>query len=375
MKKKGFTLIELLAVIVLLAIISLIIFPIVTNQINTSKENLYDVQVENIIKAAKDMILNNQDLLDENHVIPTLISIEDLQTTTSDGVSYLEEGDILSPIDNTKMNGTVIITYDTTTKEYTYEYQEKTKEQLASLIVTPAAKTVIASQSVIYTNERQSGLFEDVTNNEYVFRGGEPKNFLKIGTDLWRIISINKDTYEMKIAKTTRTTKSVWTNDTTKENYILANGLKIYEDLNSSFYNSLNIKDQIVENAKWNVGVVSLTNKDIKSIMQEEAKSTLNANVGLLTVSDIARATYTLSCRTDMTDEACYATNYLILSNTYFLANTKGSEVYVVDGTSITTQDVQKQAVVVPVIYLQASAQVETGHEGTSTDPYVLKVN
>ena len=149
--KKGFTLVELLAVIVVLAVISLIIFPIVTSQINSSKKDLYEVQVDNIIRAAKDMVLDNPSLLDENHIITTLISIKDLKSTTNtSGVSYLEDEDIKNPQTGEIMNGTVIIKYDSNKKGYVYEYQEKSKDELSSLIVTPAAKTVIANQSVIY---------------------------------------------------------------------------------------------------------------------------------------------------------------------------------------------------------------------------------
>ena len=125
MNKKGFTLVELLAVIIVISVVSLIIFPVVTKQISKSKQDLYNIQVENIIKAAKDMVLDNRELLDENHIVPTLISIEEMQTATNkDGVHYLEEGTIKSPLDESVMNGTVVITYDESSKGYKYEYKE-----------------------------------------------------------------------------------------------------------------------------------------------------------------------------------------------------------------------------------------------------------
>ena len=51
--KKGFTLIEMLAVIVILAIISLIIFPEVNKVIKSSKEKSYKTQIDNLIDATK----------------------------------------------------------------------------------------------------------------------------------------------------------------------------------------------------------------------------------------------------------------------------------------------------------------------------------
>lgn len=51
--KKGFTLVELLGVIVILGIIGLIVTPLVLGTINDSEENVNEMQVETIKRAAK----------------------------------------------------------------------------------------------------------------------------------------------------------------------------------------------------------------------------------------------------------------------------------------------------------------------------------
>ena len=51
--KKGFTLVELLGVIVVLAIISMIAVPLIDRSINKSDEDLYNTQINQIVKAAK----------------------------------------------------------------------------------------------------------------------------------------------------------------------------------------------------------------------------------------------------------------------------------------------------------------------------------
>ena len=382
MKRKGFTLVELLAVIIVIAIISLIIFPVVTKQIAKSKQDLYNVQVENIIKAAKDMVLDNPDLLDENHVIPTLISIEEMQSATNkEGVSYLEDGTIKSPLDQSEMHGTVVITYDEASKGYIYEYKEKTKSELSSLIVTRAAKTIIAKNN-IHTNEAESGLFEDVTNNEYIFKGENPNNFIKIGTSLWRVISIDKDTYTMKVAKTTHNVKSLWANSSSEVNLSFSNtALKIYTYLNSDFYNTLSdsLKSLVVENSTWNIGSVSGNIKEVKTLKQTEEKSeTFHANVGLLTVSDYANATYTLSCRKDFTQSACAITNYLVLDKEYFLLNpvSNAKMLWTISpnvGNALNKASSTVQLNVVPVINLKAKSEI-SGGEGTVENPYILSL-
>ena len=50
--KKGFTLIELLAVIVILAIISLIATPIILGMINNAKENAFKESINGILRSA-----------------------------------------------------------------------------------------------------------------------------------------------------------------------------------------------------------------------------------------------------------------------------------------------------------------------------------
>lgn len=328
------------------------------------------------------MVLDNESLLDPNHIVPTLISIEEMQSTTNkEGVNYLEEGTIKSPLDQSEMKGTVIITYDESSKSYLYEYQEKTKEELSSLVVMPAAKAIISKQPAIYTNERESGLFEDVELNQYIFKGENPKNFIKIGNSLWRIISIDKDTYTMKVAKTTHNVKSVWSTSSAETNPAFSNtNLKIYTYLNSDFYNTLtdSIKSNMVENSEWNIGSVSGSIKDVKGLIQEEKASTFHANVGLVTVGDYAKATYDLSCRKDFTGGTCSTTNYLVLDKEYFLLNNvKGSTAVwslsaEIDG-ALKQNTLDTQLNVIPVIQLKATAEIMAGGNGTIDNPYTLK--
>ena len=53
MNRKGFTLIELLAVIILIAIVSVIVVPSVLNSVEKSKEASYNMLIKNIITASE----------------------------------------------------------------------------------------------------------------------------------------------------------------------------------------------------------------------------------------------------------------------------------------------------------------------------------
>ena len=63
MKKNAFTLIELIAVIVILSLIALIVFPAVNSVIKNSKEKSFEQQKNAIIKAAKECSYENTELL------------------------------------------------------------------------------------------------------------------------------------------------------------------------------------------------------------------------------------------------------------------------------------------------------------------------
>jgi len=78
MKKKGFTLIELLAVIIILSILSLIVFPLLLKQVNKSKEEIEKVNEVLILDAAKDYVFDNENSFKKINGNSYCISIENL---------------------------------------------------------------------------------------------------------------------------------------------------------------------------------------------------------------------------------------------------------------------------------------------------------
>lgn len=79
--KKGFTLVELLGVIVVLAIISMIAVPLIDRSINKSDEDLYNTQINQIVKAAKNYYAEpeNIDGLPQNDEDSVTVTLEALQ--------------------------------------------------------------------------------------------------------------------------------------------------------------------------------------------------------------------------------------------------------------------------------------------------------
>lgn len=120
--KKGFTLAELLGVISILGILALIITPVVTSSINTSKEKAYNKQVDIIETAAKEWGIENIDEL------PDIGSTNELAISLSELIDSgkIQDNKIINPKTNTEMTGCVVVSYNSEYNQYEYNYNEDT---------------------------------------------------------------------------------------------------------------------------------------------------------------------------------------------------------------------------------------------------------
>ena len=125
MNKKGFTLIELLAAIIVLGIVSLVVFPTVDKTIRNQKRKLYDRQVDTIISAANSWASKNTVYLPDLSASAVGDKVYvGVDTLSANG--FLESGDITDPRisdeNNSKINGCVIIRYDSDNHQYVYNF-------------------------------------------------------------------------------------------------------------------------------------------------------------------------------------------------------------------------------------------------------------
>ena len=112
----GFTLVELLGVLIVLAVIALITFPIVDSVIKNSREQSYDRTVESIIEAA-----NNYS------------TVGDLGYSTEKKPLYLEDikqyglldSSIINPITEEEMTGCIWYSWDPVYNQYNFEYDSE----------------------------------------------------------------------------------------------------------------------------------------------------------------------------------------------------------------------------------------------------------
>ena len=77
--RRGFTLIELLAVIIILGLIAILIFPAIEKTIDGAKSDLYDTQIKGIIDGAKSWVADNSRFLPENDGEELVVSLGELK--------------------------------------------------------------------------------------------------------------------------------------------------------------------------------------------------------------------------------------------------------------------------------------------------------
>ena len=113
----GFTLVELLGVLLILAVIALITFPIIDNLLVGSKEEAYQRSIDGILEAAEMYITSEWNYPD------TETKKLSLQTLINEG--FLENKDIVDPRNNKSMTGCVIYKWDNSYNQYQYRYDEE----------------------------------------------------------------------------------------------------------------------------------------------------------------------------------------------------------------------------------------------------------
>lgn len=118
MKKNAFTLAELLGVIVVLGLIAMITIPAVNQSIKRYRQDMYQIQLDNIVTAAKSWGADHLLELPNVEGASIQITLADLQKE-----GYLKP-DIKNPIDKRPFNEEAKINITKTGKNYQYTIEE-----------------------------------------------------------------------------------------------------------------------------------------------------------------------------------------------------------------------------------------------------------
>ena len=266
--KKGFTLIELLAVILILAVISVIAYPKVIDTIGASRLTAYNVSKSNIVDAAK-----LKYLADVNSTSITEYTVQDLIDT-----GYIKKGTKNPLTDEDYDNNTkVLITNNNGVVRY--EYVE--------------GKTLY---DYVSTKSEKENVYK--VNNEFIYKGKDSLNYVSFNKEIYRLVKVDmyrcaylvKETDEKIDKQNIAEYEKSYTNDNFDEevrNKLFSDAsiisLELYNQtiLNNASYINMDNNDWIKDNNEYKVMTM---NNEFTSVDSAKTYIVLKLN-GNVTVS------------------------------------------------------------------------------------------
>lgn len=397
MKKEGFTLVELLAVVVIIGITYLIIFPSVTSFIDKSKEKSYDIQVDLIEKASKKWVVDNTDELLKKD--PYHLNNINLTLTTLKKEGYLQDMFIENPKNKKIMTGCVVVSYQSNKNQYEYTYEDgkdtyskddtkenKRAEEMAGCNNKKGyIYTYLSNNNTLEkTGGNKNSEGEDITldkiftdtliskkdsglvnlGNEYFFQGLNPTNYVKIdGYDtIWNVLSINTSDKTIKLVASAKTINSTFLASSSFN----ANSYESSSDLKTTLESKINeLSSNIIKNdVNFNVGGITDISKGYDIISSEESNNIFTGKIGIITASEYLKTknengnTYLSPTNSGTVWTMNFSNNNHVIINT--------------DGNLSTAPIDANSRFVYPTIVINANVIKKSGTGTSTTDPYVI---
>lgn len=395
MKKDGFTLVELLAVVVIIGITYLIIFPSVTSFIDKSKEKSYNIQVDLIEKASKKWVVDNTDELLKKD--PYHLNNINLTLTTLKKEGYLQDMFIENPKNKKIMTGCVVVSYQSNKNQYEYTYEDgkdtyskkdtkenKRAEEMAGCNNKKGyIYTYLTNNNTLEkTGGNKNSEGEDITldkiftdtlisktdsglvnlGNEYFFQGLTPTNYVKIdGYDtIWNVLSINTSDKTIKLVASAKAMNSTFLASSSFN----ANSYESSSDLKTTLESKINeLSSNIIKNdVNFNVGGITDISKGYDIISSEESNNIFTGKIGIITASEYLK-TKNENGNTYLSPTSVTVWTMNFSNNNHVIINTDGN-------LSTASIDANSRSVY-PTIVINANVIKKSG-TGTSTDPYVI---
>lgn len=339
-KKNGFTLVELIAVVAILGLIALVVYPAIASVIRNSRESAYNDQVAVIEKAAKTWSLKHANILPDDGSVYRL----SVDTLVDEG--YISNDEVKDPRHSSEnLKGNIEIKYDTAKKQFIFTYVDSTEKE--NIAMNDLATTII-------NNSKKKDI---LLANSGVYKGENPDNYLKLNGKLWRIISNNSDG-SIKIISNDEMTQISWSLDgnTDFDN----STIKTY--LNNTFFTSL---DTISE---------FKTTDFCTSYENGKCTKKENVNVGLLTTLDYLNASNNLKC-VNGNEHECIKGNYLatfsLENGPEYTINNDGTNIYTIENGVINKENSKTSLNVRPVLTINKDAKI-IGGTGSENNPYII---
>lgn len=377
MKDKGFTLVELIAVIVIMGMILLIVFPGVSRLMTDNEDEEYSTYYEIVKKGVEKYAQTRRD--DIGGISGNgCIDIDD-EYEESDGYN-LELSDLIERDYIKKFEGEKNVVCRTpneistseltalgidTSKEYVSIRIENNKGKITtevSMICNKVGKNKVEYEKLIektrncdrYVADIDSSLIKEITSKitatpdgtgESFVSGTATNNYVWYSGKMWRIISYKPAEKTIKMIMDENA--SVVTYDMNSNNYRTSN---IRNWLNNNFVNTLRSPDRYLTDVDWDYTTTTTT-------VKPNGSSKVSAKVGLINYYEYSKVQGFLN----------------IGKNYWLLSDYSGSNVwYVTNSNTPSNSEVNKFLGVRPTVVLRPNITYIVGGDGTSSNPYRL---
>ena len=230
--KKGFTLIELLAVIVILAVISLITTPMILGVIETSKESSAKVSAYGYIDAVETQVAINELDANKTNIEDGVYEVEDLKNT----YGLVVKGELPTNNSWVKIEKGQVVDYSLKIGEYVVNYSESgvTITKGGKITTKPDGLTKSGATKVeaSETDTHRGIVYLDPTNLSNVCNAENSISTTetKTGCMKWYIFNDDGDNYTMILDHNT-TARIKWNDDNKNVSYESSNLKAVVDDL------------------------------------------------------------------------------------------------------------------------------------------------
>lgn len=366
--------IKFMAIIVCIMLVLIIVLFIVS-ALGNRRSNVYSYsEIESILeKAGKSYFKDHPDYLptDEGDVV-------EVDSTTLVENEKMEDLSSYPTKDNVVCTGSVKVEYEGSGYLYSPVLNCGNKYSTVTLNTK-----ILDSEEIVTTGD---GLYS--RGGEYIFRGENVNNYVKLGKSLWRIVKITANDEFVLISQDGAGYTTAW-DDRYNEQKEYEAGINNYsvsriKDYLDTIYSNpdednreliLSKKDK-TKMVAYNVctGKRSPNGEDKSNI--DECKEILRSQkLGLLTLSDYLYASVDPNCKSANT-KSCGNYNYLVISSNWWLATASNENTYavykVLGGGSISGDNAADYALTRPVIHLNGDVLYKSG-KGTYEKPYKVR--
>ena len=298
-------------------------------------KNTTVVEENEAVKAAKEYVNNNGTYFNE------LFKYENMETRINADV--LIKNKLLKKNDDNKGYVNII------NNEYTF-----VKE--TDLLINH----IIDNNSLTKTDFNENMPFD----LNYIYKGEDPKNYIKYNENLYRIIGIT-NTSDLKLISIDNYNNITW-GKSNNINYFKGEELEGEDSVKGIFY----------------VGYIRSETKDLESIVKNEKRNnnyTISAPkyygyYSFVNISDIINASESCNYNgiLDINKENC--DSYLIgmLNNTYTANTLEDNKVYYVEENKIISKELEESIQAKKVIFVHGISKYISG-DGTKDNPYIFE--